>query len=145
VSRPSTFTPEIGDIICGKIVEGLSLRTICLDEALPEPATVYRWLRTNDVFREQYTRAREDQAEGYADDIVGISDEREYEKIEVEGVLVGVKFDATAVQRNKLRVEARKWTAAKLLPKKYGDRTQVEHSGKVGLESIIAGEDPAKP
>lgn len=141
MGRPSTFTPEIGDAICGGLVEGLSLRTICAADGMPNPATVYRWLREHDGFREQYTRAREDQAEGYADEIVEIADEEctmvksskhptaakdDEEELEVV-------FDSTAVARNRLRVEARKWTAAKLLPKKYGDRQTIEHEGNISL------------
>jgi hypothetical protein len=43
-----------------------------------------------------------------------------------------VVFDSTAVARNRLRVDARKWVAAKLLPKKYGDKVQQEVSGPDG-------------
>lgn len=37
-----------------------------------------------------------------------------------------------------------RWRAAKIAPQDYGERQQVEHSGKLGLESLIAGEAPAK-
>jgi hypothetical protein len=145
IGRPSTFTQDIADTVCGRIVAGESLRAICRDEAMPAASSIFKWLREHPAFAEQYAMAKAEQAEGYADEIVEISDEREYEKIEVDGVLLGVKFDSTAVNRNRLRVDARKWVAAKLLPKKYGDRQHIEHSGKVGLESLVAGEEPAKP
>lgn len=35
------------------------------------------------------------------------------------------KYNGDAVQRSKLRVDARKWVAAKLKPKKYGDKIDV--------------------
>lgn len=35
-----------------------------------------------------------------------------------------------------------RWKAAKIAPLEYGERQQVEHSGKVGLESLVAGEPP---
>lgn len=41
-------------------------------------------------------------------------------------------------QLSRLRVDARKWIASKLKPKKYGDKTEVEHTGKVSLEQLIA-------
>lgn len=71
-------------------------------------------------FTEQYTRAREAQAEFYADQIVDIAD----------GVLPA-RGDVD-VQRDRLRVESRKWVAAKLLPKKYGDKITQEVTGKDG-------------
>ena len=43
-----------------------------------------------------------------------------------------VVFDATAVARNKLRVDARRWLASKMAPKKYGDKVQAELTGAGG-------------
>jgi hypothetical protein len=68
-----------------------------------------------------YARAREDQADTLADEIVGISDESAI-TAKVDGEEVRFALDATAVARNRLRVDARKWVAAKLKPRKYGDR-----------------------
>lgn len=43
-----------------------------------------------------------------------------------------VVFDSTAVQRNRLRVDARKWLLSKMAPKKYGDKVTQEHTGANG-------------
>mgnify|MGYP000426269079 FL=1 len=43
-----------------------------------------------------------------------------------------VVFDSTAVQRNRLRVDARKWLLSKMVPKKYGDKLVQEHTGANG-------------
>lgn len=80
-----------------------------------------RWLADSESFQQQYARAREEQADTLADEIVSISDEREGRAI-VAGEEVAVVFDSTAVARNRLRVDARKWVASKLKPKKYGDK-----------------------
>lgn len=127
VGRPSTYSVEVADIICGRILAGESLRSICRDDAMPCGASVFKWLREHNEFAEQYAKAKAEQAEGYADEIVEISDEKEYDKVEVDGVLVGVRFDSTAVARNRLRVDTRKWVASKLLPKKYGDKVQLSN------------------
>lgn len=75
---------------------------------------------------EMYARAREDRADVLADEIVAISDEDTLEIKELApGVQVAV-FDKTAVARNRLRVDARKWVAAKLRPRVYGDKLEVE-------------------
>jgi hypothetical protein len=44
------------------------------------------------------------------------------EKLDKDGKSVGWAVNGEAVQRSKLRVDARKWIASKLKPKKYGDK-----------------------
>lgn len=95
--------------------------------------TVFKWLREDEAFAKQYARAREDQADALADDIVEIADEAETKVIIGSDETHVVVFDSTAVARNKLRVDARKWVAAKLRPKKYGDKVDLNHGGSVGF------------
>ena len=59
-------------------------------------------------------------------------DEAEVQQVVTPDGVVDFKLDATAVARNKLRVDARKWVASKLLPKKYGDRVENVHTGADG-------------
>ena len=139
--RKSTFTQDIADDICSRLAGGESLRSICLDEKMPDKATVMRWLDKEDAqpFRDQYARARADQADHYAEEIIDIADEEvtmikrskhgETDDKELEQEVV---FDPTAVARNRLRVDARKWYASKLAPKKYGDKVQTELTGPNG-------------
>lgn len=119
MGRPSTFTKEMADTICDRIASGRSIRAICReDEDMPSVGTVMRWLADSESFQQQYARAREEQADTLADEIVAISDERETVTKD-DGAVV---FDSTAVARNRLRVDARKWVASKLKPKKYGEK-----------------------
>lgn len=142
IGRKSTFTQSIADDICSRIAEGQSLRTICRDEGMPDKATVMRWLEKEDaqLFRDQYARARDAQADYYAEEIIDIADE-EVTMIkrskhnggeDDDGLEQEVVFDPTAVARNRLRVDARKWYASKLAPKKYGDKLQTELTGANG-------------
>lgn len=119
--RPSDYTTEKADAICERLALGESLRSICRDEAMPAMSTVFRWLTLESGFSDQYARAREEQAEALADEIVSIADESEV-SVKHEGEDVRIALDATAVARNRLRVDSRKWVASKLKPKKYGDR-----------------------
>ncbi len=132
LGRPSGYSVELADLICERLVCGESLRAICRDDEMPAISSVFKWLREHPEFSEQYTRAKEEQADTLADEIVEIADEQEYEKVEVDGVPLAVKFDSTAVARNRLRVEARKWAASKLKPKRYGERVSQEISGPDG-------------
>jgi hypothetical protein len=127
--RPSSYTKELGDYICSRLAGGESLRNICKDSDTPSLQTVYSWLSKNPQFLDQYARAREDQADTLADEIVAIADEQP-ELIEVrdkEGNLIDHKLDSAFLAWQKNRIDARKWTAMKLKPKKYGDR--VVHAG----------------
>lgn len=137
VGRPSLYSLEVADAICERIVEGESLRSICRDEAMPAISSVFKWLREHSQFADQYAISKAEQAETLAEELIDISDEAEYENIEVEGAIVGVRFDSTAVARNRLRVDTRKWIASKLKPKKYGDKVDLNHGGNVALSLTI--------
>lgn len=141
--KPMKFVDEITDELCTRLCEGESLASICEDEHMPTQGTVMRWIGESESFAQRYARARSMQAELLANQIIEIADdgrndwmEKENEKGEVKGWTV----NGEAVQRSKLRLEARKWVAAKLLPKKYGEKVEVEHSGEVKSVETL---DPA--
>lgn len=77
MGRPSDYTQDIADLICERIADGESLRSICSAEGMPSRMSVFRWLAdpARTAFRDQYARAREEQAEFYAESIVEIADE----------------------------------------------------------------------
>jgi hypothetical protein len=52
----------------------------------------------------------------------------------------GYEFNGEHVQRSRLRVDARKWFAAKVAPKKYGEKVQQELSGPDGGPIQTKGE-----
>lgn len=92
---------------------------------------------------EMYARARQERADLLADEIVEIADEecttvkasKHGSSDDGEGE-TEVVFDAVAVARNKLRVDARKWVASKLKPRVYGDK--LELSGEVGTPTKLS-------
>jgi hypothetical protein len=93
---------------------------------MPAQSSVYEWLIAHPNFTEQYSRAREEQADTLADEIIAIADESP-ETVEVrdkEGNVIDVKIDSGYVNYQRQRIEARKWTAMKLKPKKYGDKLE---------------------
>lgn len=83
---------------------------------MPATATVFRWLTNNEMFREQYTRAREDQGEADADRVGDLADK----------VARGLLDPAAG----RVAIDALKWSAGKRLPKKYGDRIDLNHGGQ---------------
>lgn len=128
--RPSSFTPEMADTICARLMEGETLRAICRDDEMPSQSMVFRWLREHDAFREQYVLAREVQADTWADEIVEIADDGTQDtKKRADG---SETVDAEHIQRSRLRVDTRKWLMSKAAPKKYGDKITSEISGPNG-------------
>lgn len=87
---------------------------------MPAKSTVFGWLRKHEEFRNQYELAREERAESHADDIVDIADDPSLDPND-----------------KRVRIEARKWIASKLAPKRYGDRQQIEHSGALSLADLV--------
>ena len=121
--RPVEYTEEIAEEVCWRLAHGESLVSICSSEHLPHCATIYRWLIRFPIFCEMYARAREDQADTNADEILAIADEMPPEYTDEKG---RTSLDQTYIMWQKQRIEARKWTAAKLKPRKYGDRVALE-------------------
>jgi hypothetical protein len=120
MGRPTIFTQNIADEICKRMANGETLRKIVLDEHMPPSGTVYRWLETNPNFREQYTQARAMQADYYAEMIIDES------------------FGSHDAAIGRLRMDALKWAASKIAPKKYGDKVEVEQTGNTALTVSFA-------
>lgn len=137
----STFTQKIADQICDRITDGESLRAICRDKDMPATSTVCKWLAENPAFSEQYARAREAQADAIFDDILDIADNAKNDWMEREGDGgAGWQLNGEHIQRSRIRIDARKWMAGKLAPKKYGEKQTLEHTGKDGEPLVRANE-----
>lgn len=148
--RPSDYTPQLAIAICARISDGESVRSVCRDAAMPDKASVFRWLRQHPEFCDQYAKAKTESAEAHADDLIDIADEGSNDWMaRNDPQNPGWIANGEAIARSRLRVDTRKWIASKLLPKKYGEKIEHEHSGKVSLEQLIIGStgpaDPEKP
>lgn len=131
--RPTTFTQEFSDQICAELAMGKSMRTICCADDMPAMSTVFKWLRERPEFSEQYARAKAEAADALVEEILDIADDATNDWMEVhdkDGNATGYKLNGEHVQRSRLRIDARKWVAAKLKPKKYGERPDLDNSGQ---------------
>lgn len=109
--RPCEYTDAIGDEICEWLANGNSLRTYCTKPGTPGYSTIMQWLRSVEGFAENYTRARQDQAHNDAEQIA------EVRQMARDGQL------APDVAR--VVIDSLKWTAARRLPKVYGDKVEL--------------------
>ncbi len=94
---------------------------------MPAKVTVFKWIRTDADFANQYAHAREAQAEHYLDEIIQIADDSALDT-EINPESGNEVTNHDVIQRAKLRVDTRKWAMSKLAPKKYGDRIENRHT-----------------
>jgi len=135
--RPSEYTQETADRICSQLAEGKSLRTVCKADDMPCMQTVFNWMRAYPQFLDQYTRAKEESADLLVEEMLDISDDATNDWMEVHDKdNPGYRLNGEAINRSRLRVDTRKWIAAKLKPKKYGERLQTEVTGADGKDLI---------
>lgn len=128
--RPSSYTQVLADLICERLADGESIRTICADEAMPSKSTVFRRLadENNRAFRDQYARAREAQVDALVDEMLDIADDGSNDWMErknADGENIGWAENGEAMRRSTLRIETRKCIAGKMRPKKYRDKIAV--------------------
>lgn len=136
--RKSEYTPEIGAMICERIALGESVRTICADPDTPAMSTVFKWLNVHKDFVEQYARAKEEQADAIFDEILDIADNSTNDYMTRKNA-DGTDYEAVNqenIQRARLRIDARKWMAGKLRPKKYGEKIDHNVSGALTVSVI---------
>lgn len=131
--RPTKYTKKLADKVCSQLADGNSMRTVCKPENMPDKSTVFRWIRKHDKFRDQYTIAKEEGVEAWAEESMDIADNGSNDwMVTHDKDNEGYKANGEHIQRSRLRIETRKWYASKLKPKKYGDRIQQEITGKDG-------------
>ena len=112
--RPTLYSEDLANEICARIADGQSVRELSLSDDMPDKATIFRWLPKHPDFRDQYAKACEARTQYLADELLDIAD--------ADG----------DVQRDRLRVDTRKWILSKLVPKKYGSKVTAEITGADG-------------
>lgn len=140
--RPSKYNEELALQICDRLSDGESLKAMCNEEGMPSRSTVFKWLAENKFFSDIYTRARETQADALFDEILAISDDGRNDwmaRMDAEEENLGWRENGEALRRSQLRIDARKWAASKLMPRKYSEKFQADltHSGEVGVKVTI--------
>lgn len=120
VGRPTLYNNELVDRICSLISQGKSMRSVCLLEEMPEMETVWRWLRENPYFNEQYVRATQDRTETQLELLNELGDTA----IELSQS-TDPKQSNAVVQAVKLKADNLKWVMSKMKPKKYGDKLEL--------------------
>ncbi|MFE0015970.1 terminase small subunit protein [Mesorhizobium sp. NPDC059054] len=125
MTPPIRYSQKVADMICDRIAEGRSMRSICRDEDMPGNSTVFRWLAANEDFAKRYAYARDAQVDALVDEMLDIADDGSNDWMERhgrDGEVTGWKENGEALKRSALRLTTRQWIAEKLKPKKYGNK-----------------------
>ena len=108
---------EVWPKILDKISEGKSLVSAVKLCQVPYAVAKYQ-LRVNAALHTKYKAAIEERGDYLADELVDLSDEMPPEGLDPQLINAWVN-------RQRLRIDARKWSAAKLRPKQWGDKIDV--------------------
>ena len=139
--RQSTYSVDVCNAICERLERGEPLLQILRDDGMPKPRTVYDWQDAHPEFAAQFARARDIGFDAIAEDVLRIAD-TPMEGEETEDTPQGLKIKrGDMLGHRRLQVETRLKLLAKWSPKKYGDKQQIEHSGNIGLEALVAGDE----
>lgn len=134
--RPSSYTDAIADSICDQLKDGETLAAICRQAGMPSEATVRAWaLDDYQGFSARYAKARELGYLKMADELLEIADTPVIGEKTVDKPNGTETTRGDMIERARLKVDTRKWLLAKALPKIYGDKIAVDHTGKVGFDN----------
>lgn len=120
-------TDDILEQIFERVAKGESLNRICSEPDMPARKSFYEWVAEDETVLRRYEFAMLMRADTYAEETIEIADDSTFDtRIDDEGREI---TNHEVINRSRLRVDARKWYASKLAPKKYGDRVVNEHQG----------------
>lgn len=114
---------RILNTVCARLSNGEAVRVILDEDDMPTEATFYKWVDKNDEMLKQYIGAREARETLIFEEMLTIADDKKGDH-----------------NRDRLRLDTRKWMLGKMNSTKYGDKVHNELSGKVKIENITGME-----
>lgn len=136
-AMPAIRNPVNAERICAMIAEGYTLRQVAREIDCTAGA-ISIWASEDAEFAKRYARAMDQRTDRMAEEILDISDDGQNDWMEREGYTVG---NGEHIQRSRLRVDTRKWLMAKMMPKKYGDRTTIAGDPENPVSVAMSVED----
>jgi len=113
----SKKSPEVVARFLDMIRNGRSCAQACKQQGMPTSKTIGEWVKNDAAFALQYEKAKEERGNYYGELVAEIA-------------LAGLqgKYKDSAMLR--AAVDGLKWSAARMAPKAYGDRMEVNHSAE---------------
>jgi hypothetical protein len=153
--KPSlvAYSPEIADRIISMLMRGEMMVDICQEPDMPHANTVLTWVKEDrEGFAARYQRAREAGLHSIAEQLLTIVDDRSNDWIvccKEDGTIETI-LDSERVHRARLRFDARRWILSKVLPRDYGERSDIDarseyESDLAEMAKLIADSAPKLP
>jgi len=121
--RPTKYSKEVAEKICSKVsVTSAGLMQLYHEnDYFPHPDTIYEWRSKIPEFSDMYAQAKKHQADILAEQIIEMSD----------NCAIEYHRGSEYIMATRLQVDSRKWMAAKLLPRIYGDKVTTDNTHTV--------------
>jgi hypothetical protein len=115
MGRPESYDPELADEIIQAIeTRPKGLNYLCeINPHWPDVTTIYSWIHHKEEFSQRYWRAKVNQAHLYVDESFNLVDE--------------VRGDKDMSQWLSTAIGLRKWYAARLVPRLYGEKIRMDN------------------
>ena len=120
-TEPELLRPWQQDCLLAGLAAGQSLRSLCAKKQMPPLLTVLDWLGQDKAFADAFARSREAWAEALFDLLDEVSAQ------------AAASTSAVEVSGLRLKSDNIKWKLARMNPRKYGERQQLDVSAKVEL------------
>lgn len=114
------LAPETASAIIEEIFEGMLLKD-SLKKHKVRQSSFYKFLSKNVKFEDMYARAKAAHAHLIVEEIVPIADDPDIDPARARNM-----------------IDARKWTASKIIPHKYGDRIELNLKNEVSIVDALA-------
>lgn len=137
------YSEELADEVCRAIENSVfGLKTLCKQNPhWPDRAVLWDYIRDQPYFQEKYIKAKENQAHFIFDEMMEVAydDKKDHKVIVDDDGNERIIVVSEAVNRSRLKVDTLKLTAAKLAPKKYGEKLPSDSGDKANtlLEKLI--------
>lgn len=137
MGRPTKYTKELAEKICNILsCSKVGVSEMCkADPSLPHKDTLYEWKNRYKEFNEMWQIAKANQMEMLADEMLTIIFDEEKDLLtDSDGRIVQNHVN---VARARLKMDGIKWNAAKLAPRIFGDKSQVETKVTLSHEEAL--------
>lgn len=133
--RGVEYSEDVAQRFLDLVQEGRTVSSICETEpGMPNRRTITRWFTVHPEFSKRFDKAQEMQADVYFDKVVDTAEGRLDNEI-METMGPKVANESPNSKRHMIlafreqRIRAYQYAAAKLKPRAYGDKQQMEVSG----------------
>lgn len=142
MGRPTGYSEKMATRICELVAtHEWGLEKLCnYYDDIPTKTTINLWRFKHRDFSARFNEAKRVQAELLAENCLDIADDgtNDYNEVVTKSGDVEMRLDHEHVQRSRLRIDTRKFLAAKLAPKIYGVFNESDtQSAKSLLETLL--------